>query len=1022
VDRGIAASGLRFGRRPRPIPRLILIGAIVVLVWMVLPAPALVGSTRASPAQGESTLAPIAGTAPINLSLGNPFPLSNVFWGSTVSVRANLIPSEANLISSTPARVLVWPGGGAGDTYDPLNATIHTSWGTPITPPSNESQFVSLCLEIRCTAIFQVPGEINSSSSAAAIVAYTESTLHFHPAYWEIGNEPSLWKHWGQPWARWNSTDYTLPPSPSAYAAEVHRYIAAMRAVDPTARFIGLPGIGTGGFEYQFWVKDTVEVNGPNLSGVAVHEYPAKANSTLLENLTLFYETLHASISIPARVTQIRNWIASAETGCATCNVSLFFTEIGSTLDHRLYAGYGAGFPGVLDMAAQMTQGLRLNVTNIDLYASVFDTVNSWFTLNGTERPLYGLYSSILSRLGSEVYPVDLSAPTRSLNNTTYAVATLAPSAGDRADLMVVNTNLSTSVTFVPRLPLGATASPTEVWSWVNNTTSAPTVSFHPSGAPPSYTLPPQSLVLFEAYPRPAAPLRFDETGVPGGERWFVEVNGTLSSSAASNLTLFLPRGNYPTLAPALTVTDRQRYEPYAPTSVAVGSAPAEYPIPFAHQWNVSILADPTSAGRVLPSPGWWNASTPLALTATPAPGFLFSHWFGFGAGSYNGTVNPVSIIPTGPLTERAIFVGGYPVTFIETGLVTPVAWSVALVGVTHSSKNSTIEFSSANGSYGYQVGSVSGYRAHPPAGSVNVTGTPVQVPIAFERLTPPGPRFLVTFVEMGLPAGTSWSILVRNDSNASTSGSLTFEETNGSYGYRVGLVPGYRTVAPSLGFVVGGAATLVTISFEKTVYLVVWNETGLWKGLSWEVLVNGIEHAANGSWVTAQLANGSYSCLVGVPAGWEPRPTQPQVTVAGADVVQAINFTRSVFAVTFFERGLPSHLMWGVRFADENLSPILEASEIAADTQAPNGTYTFDVESPLGYYPTPSHGLFTVHAGPSNLTITFLPNHPAPIPSIWFLGPRAILVATVVGLAAWGGFVLAGRSGRPPRKIETDR
>jgi Cellulase (glycosyl hydrolase family 5) len=1145
--------------------------AIVFLTLILVPASALVGSAKASPV--VSTVGPslASGAGSVNLSYGSPFPLSSDFWGATISARANLLPSEADLISSTPARVLVWPGGGAGDGYDPLNNTLHSALGGKSTPPLSEPQFIGLCEAVQCTAIFQVPGEINSSSTAAAIVVYTESILHFRPSYWEIGNEPTLWKNWGRPWLQWNATRPDPAPGPLVYAHLVQRYVNAIRAVDPTAQIIGLPGIGKGGPQYAQWVKDTVSVNGPNISAVAVHEYPANTANSTITDLTQFYATLHGVNSIPVRTAQIRTWIHET---CSSCNIAVFLTEIGSTLDHRTYAGYGAGFPGMLDMAAQMTQGMTWNVSNIDLYAAVFGTVNSWFSLQGAERPTYGVYSSVLSRLGSVVYPVSISSPTTGVNLTTYAVGTLAPNSGNRADLLVVNTNLSTNDTFTPRLPAGPAASPTEAWTWVNNTTSAPTVSFYPGGVPSTYTLPAQSLVLFESYPQPTAPVRFDETGVPSGQRWFVDVNGTVSSSAGSNLTLFLPTGVYPTSAPTLLVTDRQRYEPFPPTSVLVTTTPTDYLVPFAHQWNISVVSDTLGGGQVVPAPGWANDSVPLSLTALPAPGFLFDHWFGWGPGSYNGSVNPTVVTPTGPLTERAIFVGGFPVVFHEVGLPNGTAWSVTVRGIVHNSTNATVLFQAANGSYGFDVGNVSGYRAQPPAGSVNVTGAPVQVPITFQRLTPPGKRYnvsfaetglplgttwlvsvqnttmfsttenitfqeangtrgydvgtvpgyrahppagavnvsggpvlvpivfqkltppgqrynvtfvesglpsglnwsvtvrnvtlattatqltfheangtsgfdvgnvsgyrahppagsvnisgapaqvsiafqqltppgarySVTFVEGGLPAGSAWSIIVRNQSITSAATSLSFQEANGSYGYRIGLVPGYRVVGTNTGFVVHGAPTSVTVSFERTLYLVIWNETGLWKGLTWNVVVDGARYNSTSSWVTAKLANGSYVSTIRGSEDWSARQGQVNFSVAGADVVVNVNFIRSEYPVIFYEDGLPSNLSWSVRFSDENLSPSIEASALEAGTVAPNGTYTFDVVAPQGYYPAPSHGVFTVHAGPAALTISFFPSHPEPIPSIWSLGPKAIVVATVIGVAAWGGFALLGR------------
>jgi hypothetical protein len=1160
--------------------RASVVTLLFVVILLVLPSAALFGSAAAAAAATEIALGGTVGPVNVILILSpTTTPLSPLFWGTTVSAHANLLPTEASLIESTPANVLVWPGANAGDAYDWRNDTIHELNGVRLKPQLNESQFVTLCLAVRCTAIFQVPGEINSSSTAAAMVDYTESTLHFHPAYWEIGNEPALWRAWNVPWNRWSLANATATaPLPGAYAWLVKQYISAMRAVDPTIRIIGLPGVGKGNYALSQWVKDTVSVNGPNLSAIAIHEYPANGNLSGL-SLTQYYATLHDRASIPSRVPLIRHWISSA---CSSCNISLFLTEIGSAVSKWSYARIAAGFPGVLEMAAQMTQAMSLSLTNVDQYASVFDTVNSWIELNGTERPLYGLYSSILPHLGTLVDNVSVSASVSGLTQSIYAIATLAPSAGNRSDLLVVNTNTTTNATFFPVLP-GGVSSPTEVWTWVNNSTRAPTATFSPTGVPSAYTLPPQSLALFETYPFPesAGPLQFIESGLPTGTRWFVTVNGAVSSSAGSNLTLFVPTGNYPTSVLTLEVRDHaaERFEPFAPSSVQVGTSPTWYAILFARQWTVAVEVSPAGTGYVSPNPSWANASAPLTLTATAGPGFVFRHWFGWGPGSINGTVNPAVVLPSGPVTEKAVFSGGYPVLFSETGLPAGTKWSVALRGVTNSSVSSTIGFYTANGSFGFlveppagyrahppagsvnvtgasvevliafqvltppaprynvsfvesglpagtdwsvevrnvsmntttstltfreangtsgfKIGNVSGYRAHPPAGSVNVSGAEVRVPIVFQKLTPPGARYAVTFAETGLPSGTNWSVLVRNvtiasttqnitfheangtsgyavgnvsgyrahppagsvnvtgaavrvtiafqpltppgarytvtfietglpgsalwsivvrnESVSSTGISLTFEETNGTYGYTVGPVPAYRLNDTNHGFAVRGAPTTVEVHFTRTVYWVVWNETGLWKGVSWIVSVNGTTYPSTGSWVSARLPNGSYLCSIQASLDWVPGASHPTVQVSGADTIVNVTFTRAKYPVVFFERGLPANLSWQVRFSDVNLSPTIEASEVEAHTEAPNGSYTFDVVAPHGYYPKPSHGVFAVHAGPANLTITFVLTGPLPIPSIWFLGPRAIVVAAVIALSSWGGFALFRRLGRPP-------
>jgi hypothetical protein len=131
-----------------------------------------------------------------------------------------------------------------------------------------------------------------------------------------------------------------------------------------------------------------------------------------------------------------------------------------------------------------------------------------------------------------------------------------------------------------------------------------------------------------------------------------------------------------------------------------------------------------------------------VALQATPASGDSFSQWTGQGAGSYNGTSNPVTLTVGGPINETAEFAPSsgnlVPVTFTETGLPTGTLWNVSLNGQWETSSNATVGFRVANGSYGYAVESPIPvapnveYVAQPSSGTVHVAGGSVDVPVSF--------------------------------------------------------------------------------------------------------------------------------------------------------------------------------------------------------------------------------------------------------------------------------------------------
>src|SRR5208283_2560182 len=108
----------------------------------------------------------------------------------------------------------------------------------------------------------------------------------------------------------------------------------------------------------------------------------------------------------------------------------------------------------------------------------------------------------------------------------------------------------------------------------------------------------------------------------------FVTSNGT------SNLTFFLPRGEFDVGSPAIPLnlssplsadnterTPKERLEPFLPSTISVATSPLYVPVTFAHQWATNISTGTNNSttpsgteGYVTPAPAWWNASTPLTL------------------------------------------------------------------------------------------------------------------------------------------------------------------------------------------------------------------------------------------------------------------------------------------------------------------------------------------------------------------------------------------------------------------------
>lgn len=390
-------------------------------------------------------------------------------------------------------------------------------------------------------------------------------------------------------------------------------------------------------------------------------------------------------------------------------------------------------------------------------------------------------------------------------------------------------------------------------------------------------------------------PVNFTESGLPGGTSWSVTLNGTTGSSTSTLTEFNESNGSY---------------------GYSVGSV-AGY--------------------RVAPSGGTVNvtgSATAVALVFTALP-------------------------PT-----------VYPVDFTEHGLPGGSSWSVTLNGTTLSSTTTTVQFNETNGTYAYSIPAVTGYVPSANSGNVSVNGNSASVQISFSKAPPT--VYPVTFSESGLPSGTRWAALIGGDYRSSTTSTIVYNETNGSYSFTVTKVGSY-VPDPAKGSVSvngGGASQSVVFTIPpKPLYPVTFGELGLPLGVPWSVTFNGTSRASTTASIGFNATNGSYSFSLGLVAGFTASPESGTVNVNGRAASESIGFTRVNYTITFAESGLPSGTLWAV-----TLDGALHSSNHLTMTFAePNGTYAFSVTSIPGYRAAPGYGNLTVNGPGSSVDITFL-------------------------------------------------
>ncbi len=722
---------------------------VVPGVLPVLENPSHSPGAPVEPAMSGAQSGTLVGKVSVSLS-GPRSPLSPAFWGADVRVYNAVGSTQAGLWNATPLGYVRWPGGAVADGYNFSANVITNGGGGTFNPPQDEKMFVSWCRTVHCQAILQVPAEINDPATAAYYVAYTERTLGFHPAYWEIGNEPGLWKHFGVPWAHWGTIP-GQPITPAAYAQVVHSYINSMKAVDPTLRFVGLPGTGLGGSGETTWLTDTVQLNGRNLSAVAIHVYSAGRGPATGATLSGFLGSLYGKGSLGHRIPLDRQAVAQA---CPKCGpIPIIVTEFGSGISGGTYDAYMASYPQAPYIAASLVQGITLNVTNIDLFSFQGAYPGSLLDGSGAPHPLYWLYADVLSNFGSTVVP----APNTFGSEGVFSAAALDASA-QHAVLFVVNANATHPIAFdLSGMPLNGSGT---VWSW-NASTSTPVVRTVAGPLPTTWTVPAAGLLMLRTTigssgggsPPPTYPVRFSESGLPAASEWAVTINGSTPTSVTSSIQIVLGNGTYP-----YSVAGPSGYSanPNNGTVVVRGGAA-----------NVSIVWTPTES----PPPPTWNVTfvpsgLPLHTTWSAVLGQNTSSSqesiaFAVGAGSYTfsilapsgfvaaphaGTVTVTTQNVTVPVLFSSSGSGPgppatYPVTFVESGLPAGTLWSIS-TSSTVSTRTSQLVLNASNGSYSYTVNPVSGYVASPGQGEFTIGGAPLTIALAFlsnRSVSPPG-------------------------------------------------------------------------------------------------------------------------------------------------------------------------------------------------------------------------------------------------------------------------------------------
>ncbi len=253
-----------------------------------------------------------------------------------------------------------------------------------------------------------------------------------------------------------------------------------------------------------------------------------------------------------------------------------------------------------------------------------------------------------------------------------------------------------------------------------------------------------------------------------------------------------------------------------------------------------------------------------------------------------------------------------------------------------------------------------------------------------------------VTFAESGLPPGTSWNVTLDGTVESSTSPSITFSVTDGSYSYSIGAIAGYTSLSTSGTLYVNGSNVSKSVSFSPTTYIITFAESGLQNGTVWSVTLNGTVKSSSSGNITFNVPNGTYPYSIAPVPGYSVisalgyNETSGSITVSGYNIKYPLSFLRSkgyflaevnpVNATlyingTAYQRtgvlfGLPAGNSGGIEVEYFNVS--LGPGTYQVKISAP-GYLTYKTTITMSSQLTPIHGNYTLEKLSSHSSLPFV-------------------------------------------------
>ncbi len=252
--------------------------------------------------------------------------------------------------------------------------------------------------------------------------------------------------------------------------------------------------------------------------------------------------------------------------------------------------------------------------------------------------------------------------------------------------------------------------------------------------------------------------------------------------------------------------------------------------------------------------------------------------------------------------------------------------------------------------------------------------------------------EYLVKFNESGLPYGSRWWVNLSQSSYSSSSGSIEFYLSNGSYHFNVSGPNGnYKPNITAGTFEVAGTEVTVEVGFSPALYNVTFKEFGPPAGTKWSILLNNATYSSENDTLTIQVTNGSYNFIVVNLTDYYTLNYTYSLTVSGKNLSEDVLFHQyaiirgaiSPSGASISINGIPVQVANG-KF---NFSAIA-------------GNYTILVSSPGFYTYTKNVTLTSGQNITLSINLTMIPQPESKLPGYEALGALAAALA-VIGVGA---------------------